>query len=503
MYGGNPASQDALHPSLEPLVRYGSQLANHPAQSGHHGFNNFQLPPHPPPAAHDAPEFGNLDDDDDLPSPSVAFGVVEGPGLFPGYSAHSHAHHSMQDFIRDPPSLYHGSGWTGERRDGYVMGLAPQDVGSCYLGRPSHSSVADVVTTTSKHCTSAVPPLPIAAAVPHAPKPNPAVVPTPFKAAAARTADRLSQLPKTKQFTANDLTQLARVCCDLDVFSAPRGKIGATWEEVGKRICALDINHSTEVLRKKAELLLQWHDDPGSVSKSLQNILKGNDGIPVSALLDKLAARKRQCVNKTDAERVKLREKAELEKKAGDAIRKASMGTRRAPHISDDSGDDADVEIIEVSSDIEIIQPVKVLDDTLNVPPDTKVKREPKDVKLPKPVAIKKEEADENMPIHASMSNKRKREPTLTLKTPAKKKTKSSSASGSDTTPSTTTRRTKREKKPSFDLEVYLNEEREKRERFQDQLLHEVRQGNEVYAQSLNDNRKFQADFLSLLREKF
>ncbi|KAG6897885.1 hypothetical protein C0993_007253 [Termitomyces sp. T159_Od127] len=335
--------------------------------------------------------------------------------------------------------------------------------------------------------------MPIIATCPPA-KPNAA---SSFRATKERGTHQ-SMSTDQQTFSVNDLIELARVCVDVDVFAAPRGKIMATWSDVATRLRHLGICHSDSVIRKKLESLLKWHDDPASVPESTFKILEGNAGIPVAAL-DKLAARKRECEDKTDTERVRLHDKAVLEKKAGETIRKASMRMcRGCPVLGDEVADD------DLSSDIEIISytPANVLDDTVNTTQNSKVKHERKNVEALKPVTIKKESSSENIDLNnLPTAEKKKRKVKHMLRTPAKKK-KASSDSDTDGPSPSSSRRSQRERHSYFDLKSFMLEECEKREVFQEKLLREVTRSNEVYANSIRSTEQFQNNFLTLLKER-
>ena len=244
MYSRYPIYGDTLHPSLEPF-----SFGDHPIQSRPKQPNNFLLPPLPPADARNvgnAFQTGHTSDDDDLPPPEVAFGVFNGSASLSGYLANPSASHPVENFTHD--------------RGGYVSGSAPRCVDARYLGAPSHPLSTQAIQTTTYQYTPSVPRAPTTTPIPPAPIPKPAIMAAPLKAATPPTTTATSQSTKTNSFTANDLTQLVRVCADLDVFSAPRGKIGATWAEVGRLVRGLGINHSNDVLRKKVDLLLDWHD---------------------------------------------------------------------------------------------------------------------------------------------------------------------------------------------------------------------------------------------------
>jgi len=63
-----------------------------------------------------------------------------------------------------------------------------------------------------------------------------------------------------KIFTATDLVQLAHVCVDNNVFTAPYGEVTKTWEKVSKDLDVLGIQHSVGVIWKKVDTLFKWQE---------------------------------------------------------------------------------------------------------------------------------------------------------------------------------------------------------------------------------------------------
>lgn len=77
--------------------------------------------------------------------------------------------------------------------------------------------------------------------------------------------------------------------------------------------------------------------------------------------------------------------------------------------------------------------------------------------------------------------------------TSSKKRVKSESDS-EDTPPPRNSKRVR-----SFNLQGFLEEERERREEFQGKMLLQIEKGNDQFAKSADNTKAFQTDFLTLL----
>lgn len=94
--------------------------------------------------------------------------------------------------------------------------------------------------------------------------------------------------------------------------------------------------------------------------------------------------------------------------------------------------------------------------------------------------------------------------PQSTFRSGPKASSKKQANRNSDSEDTPPTRNTKRVRKSnSFNLQNFLEEEREKREGFQDKMLTEIEKGNDQFAKSIENNKTFQNDFLALMAKAF
>ena len=81
------------------------------------------------------------------------------------------------------------------------------------------------------------------------------------------------------------------------------------------------------------------------------------------------------------------------------------------------------------------------------------------------------------------------------------KKRPNSDSDSEDTPPPRNTKRVC--KTNSFNLQTFLEDEREQREGFQKKMLSEIEKGNEQFVKSAESTKAFQTDFLSLIGKAF
>ncbi|KAJ7134492.1 hypothetical protein C8R44DRAFT_870122 [Mycena epipterygia] len=345
-------------------------------------------------------------------------------------------------------------------------------------------------------------------------------------------------------FTGKELFDILQTAIRVKYFTAKHGEKGAKDKELGAEIRKLNIMGSDAIFKARIMDMLVYHEDPEKAPPSIVSAIEGSSYAGTfGAPLDLLMAQKRLYEDKTDAEKDKLRKKADEDKRGGEAIRNASLNRSRRTAPEQPSGDEVEITdgpSIAVSVAISAITrthptpldlhfspvlrswspPASILgpagadfdsDDDIEiisytpapatVKAVTTVKAEPGDLIIPAATPAATRKSAKKTPL-ASIPPRRSSAKSAGKSSSKKRKRSDDSDSDSEKENSPPTRNSKRVRKSkSFDLEGFMQEERTDRKMFEKKMLEEIKQGNKEYAKAADGTRIFQGEFLGLLRD--
>ncbi|KAJ6623186.1 hypothetical protein B0H10DRAFT_2431556 [Mycena sp. CBHHK59/15] len=317
------------------------------------------------------------------------------------------------------------------------------------------------------------------------------------------------------------------------------GEKGAKDKEFGTAVCKRHIQGSDAVLKTRVAELLVFHEDPEGAPDAIVKAISGSTlEISFGAPLDLLMAQKRLYEDKTDAEKDKLKKKAEDDKIGGEAIRNASLNRLRCATmvaLNDDSDDEVVVlahstKASAAASPLRHIPstpsvqlralpvhlsnwspPVSILGPAYDSGNDSDIEitghRLPTGEAITEPVKIKAEPVPSTIPgakkvkCITTATTPLPSIPRTDCKAPSKKRTKDDDSDAENTPSARKTKRVRRD--ASFDQKEFLMEERERQDKFDNKLLREVRQGNAEFRKAADDTRSFQTEFLGFLHDVF
>ncbi|KAJ7021216.1 hypothetical protein C8F04DRAFT_1195753 [Mycena alexandri] len=154
--------------------------------------------------------------------------------------------------------------------------------------------------------------------------------------AAGRGAENQSGKKTRAQFGGRELIQLARAVVLLRPYFAPNKGVGDAWKALNLHLrdnsFPLDVKYTT--LQTKAKALIKFKKDPECEdAKSVATHIKGDTAVLIASALEAMEAQYDEAKDKTDEAKLKLKEKSDADRTAGNAIRNSSLGTRkrRAP----------------------------------------------------------------------------------------------------------------------------------------------------------------------------
>ncbi|KAF7972907.1 hypothetical protein HWV62_16634 [Athelia sp. TMB] len=302
-------------------------------------------------------------------------------------------------------------------------------------------------------------------------------------------------------FTALDLVNTVLIAAEIGFYDGEHGSKHLKEGELGKRLRDTGLDVSDGVCKARLEAMLKWHSDPDNCMAEVREAMDSSDvaANTVGAPLDILSEALNQSIEKTDSERAILKKKAEEDKAGGNAIREASMRSRRRPTSPTPSLDSDEIEIVEAtpsvnrdirrdddasrdaSSDVEVVEPT---------PLPARIPAPGKHAATPSSTKIKKE-------------NRSPSPPALSRKTTLSSiNVKLRKRGRPDTdTPTRSTKRIRRH--DSFDIKAHLLEDRELNAEYHSALLSKIDDGNKQYAEGIAATTNFQNRFLDIIGNAF
>ncbi|KAJ7799692.1 hypothetical protein B0H14DRAFT_3491359 [Mycena olivaceomarginata] len=346
-----------------------------------------------------------------------------------------------------------------------------------------------------------------------------------------------------KPFTAKELFDILQTAITVQFYTAKHREKGAKLKEFGNTVRALNIQGSDNVFKVHIKDLLAYHEALESVLPAVCNAIEGSSHEGTfGVLLNMLMAQKPLYEDKTDAQKEKLHkarfsnhfhclpyvnslQKADKDKKGGEAIHNMSLNRSRCHMALETESDDSDDEVVVTSH--HMAEPANV--DTLSVtvvpvlepstlakaadfllaletqePPVSLLTKNPIDSdsdsdvvevvsntippSTPVPVRIKAEHNGLSLPSkklkgHDTKSTLLPSIPRANGKLTANKgalsskKHPSADDSDAENSPAPSTRNTKCLRKlGSFDIEGFMTEERQHHQEFQDKMLKHMAQ---------------------------
>ncbi|KAJ6629024.1 hypothetical protein B0H10DRAFT_1939923 [Mycena sp. CBHHK59/15] len=367
---------------------------------------------------------------------------------------------------------------------------------------------------------------------------------TPFTTLPAQSANvpvtkKKEKKPCTSVYTAHELFDILQTAIDVQLYTAKHGEKGAKDKEFGTAVRKRHIQGNDTVLKTRVAELLVFHEDPEGAPDAIVKAISGSTlEISFGAPLDLLMAQKRLYEDKTDAEKDKLKKKAEDDKIGGEAIRNASLNRSRCATVValNDDSDDEVVVLAHSAKASAAASPLRHIPSTPSVqlralpvhlsnwsPPasilgpaydsgnDSDIEitghRLPTGEAVTEPVKIKAEPVPSTIPgakkvkCITTATTPLPSIPRTDRKAPSKKRTKDDDSDAENTPSARKTKHVRRD--ASFDQKEFLMEERERRDKFDNKLLREVRQGNAEFCKAADDTRSFQTEFLGFLRDVF
>ncbi|KAJ7765316.1 hypothetical protein B0H16DRAFT_1796707 [Mycena metata] len=135
-----------------------------------------------------------------------------------------------------------------------------------------------------------------------------------------------------RKFTGRELLNVARAVVVLQPFLAPTKGVGEAWKGVNTYLrehsFRLDVKYTT--LQAKAKALVAFKKNPACEdAKTVTPLIEGDIAVLIASALEAMETQYDAAKDKTDDAKLKLKEKSDEDRTAGNAIRDASMRARK------------------------------------------------------------------------------------------------------------------------------------------------------------------------------